>query len=178
MIPCTVLYVGTGGRSSVVRASEFKSEDSGFDPLAGGMVRKSVSVPSGQLLRRLVCAWPPFVCKVRTQICTHAKDLISMCRKRADGQGSQRFKLTIYFEFDNIRNTQMLKLIWTLFSLNKTTKCANFRHIILPFSKTTNGQTDIKQKTPMRIENLSECDKFWLFGIEVWFSFFSKSRNC
>ena len=29
------IHYGNGGRSSVVRASEFKSEDPGFDPLAG-----------------------------------------------------------------------------------------------------------------------------------------------
>ena len=39
------------GRGSVVRASEFKSEDPGFDPLAGlGMIRDMFSVSPSQLL--------------------------------------------------------------------------------------------------------------------------------
>ena len=47
-----------------------------------GRVRHIFSVPPTQLLCRLVCAWPPFVCAARTQICVHVKDPISICRKR------------------------------------------------------------------------------------------------
>ena len=47
-----------------------------------GRVKVSFSVPPSQLLCRPVCAWSPFVCTVRTQICAHVKDPISVCRKR------------------------------------------------------------------------------------------------
>ena len=46
-----------GGRSSVVRASEFKSEDPGFDPMVGqGGGQDFFCIPARQLLCRLVCA--------------------------------------------------------------------------------------------------------------------------
>ena len=62
------------GPSSVVRASELKSEDPGFDPLAGQ--------GESQLLCRLVCAWPPFVCMAHSPICAYVKDPITICHKR------------------------------------------------------------------------------------------------
>ena len=45
--------LGRGGRSSVVRESEFKSKDPGIDPMAG---QGCVFVPPSLLLCRLVCA--------------------------------------------------------------------------------------------------------------------------
>ena len=47
-----------------------------------GRVRDNFSVPPSQLLCRLLCAYPPFVCTAHTQMCPHVKDPISMCRKR------------------------------------------------------------------------------------------------
>ena len=44
-----------GGRGSLVRQSEFKAEDPGFDPLAE-QGEEQFSVSSSQLLCRLVCA--------------------------------------------------------------------------------------------------------------------------
>ena len=44
-----------------------------------GRVRGRFSVPPSQLLCRLVCA---FVCTVRTHICAHIKDPVSICPKR------------------------------------------------------------------------------------------------
>ena len=68
----------------MVRASEFNSEDPGFDPLAEqGKGQFFVSL----LLLVNSCADlfvpdPSFVCTTRTQMCAHVKDLISICRKR------------------------------------------------------------------------------------------------
>ena len=45
-------------------------------------VRGSFSIPPSQLLRRIVCASPSFVCTARTHICAHVKDPTSICRKR------------------------------------------------------------------------------------------------
>ena len=47
-----------------------------------GSVRDSFSIPPCSPFLRLVCAWPPFLCTERTQMCAHAKDPISICRKR------------------------------------------------------------------------------------------------
>ena len=81
-------------RSSVVRASGIKSEDPGFDPLAGqGDKHFSLS------LRVNICAdlfvpGPLFVCTARTQMCAHVEDPISICRKRvgltADGMETRQ----------------------------------------------------------------------------------------
>ena len=79
-IPELTKQLTDGGRGSVVSASEFKSEDPGFDSLAE-QGSAAVSVPPSRLLRRLVCAWPPYVCTARTHICSHDKDPISICRK-------------------------------------------------------------------------------------------------
>ena len=60
-----------GGRSSVVRTSEFKPEEPGFDPLAGQTA--SFSIPPCQLVQTHLCLIP---------LCVYGKDLISICRKR------------------------------------------------------------------------------------------------
>ena len=80
-----------GGRSSVVRPSEFKSKDSGFDPLvtgAGwGTVVFCVYPSESTLVQTCLCLTPPplsplFICTERTHMCAHLKDPISVCRKR------------------------------------------------------------------------------------------------
>ena len=50
---------GGGGRRSVVRESEFKSYDLGFDPPWRGRINNSFSVPLSQLLQVhcLLFAW-------------------------------------------------------------------------------------------------------------------------
>ena len=48
-----------------------------------GRVRNIFFVPPSQLLCKLLCAWPPFVCAARTLICVHVKEPISICGKRA-----------------------------------------------------------------------------------------------
>ena len=48
-----------------------------------GRVRTGFSIPPSQLLCRLVCAWPLFMCTTCTQICAHIKGSISICCKRA-----------------------------------------------------------------------------------------------
>ena len=61
-------------------------------------VRDSFSVPPSQLLYRLVCAWPHFMCTTHTQICVHIKDPISICCTRvgltAGGTKTQKRVLT------------------------------------------------------------------------------------
>ena len=47
-----------------------------------GRVRDNFSIPPSQLMCRLVCAWPPFVCTTHTQICVHINDPMSICLKR------------------------------------------------------------------------------------------------
>ena len=86
-----VLYL-TGGRGGdiyyIARWSESRNSNPktlGLTPWRG-RVRHSVSIPPSQLLCRLVwlCLPPPlspFVCTVRTQMCAHVKDPISICRK-------------------------------------------------------------------------------------------------
>ena len=54
----------------------------GSIPRQAGWGTVFLSLPPSQLLCRLVCAWPPFVCAARTQICAHVNDPISICRKR------------------------------------------------------------------------------------------------
>ena len=72
-----------GGLGSVVRESEFKSEDPEFDPLTA-QGERVFSVSPSQLLCIPVCAWPPFVCMARTDNCAHVTDPISICRIRVD----------------------------------------------------------------------------------------------
>ena len=40
------------------------------------------SVSPSQRLCRLVCAWQPFLCIARTQVCVHIKDSTSICCKK------------------------------------------------------------------------------------------------
>ena len=72
-----------GGRSSVVIQNRRNSntETLGSIPWRGAGSETVFSVPPSQLLCRVVCAWPPFVCTTRTQIGAHVKDPISICRK-------------------------------------------------------------------------------------------------
>ena len=50
-------------------------------PWRGG-VKNSFSFPPSQLLCRLVCAWPPFVCMACTKLFACVKDPISICYNR------------------------------------------------------------------------------------------------
>ena len=70
----------------MISESEFKSEDPGFDPLAGqDGGGGSFSVPPIKLLCTLdsFVPDPPFVCTARTKLHAHVKDPLSTCRKRA-----------------------------------------------------------------------------------------------
>ena len=62
-----------GGRSSVIRATEFKSEDPGVDPLAGRSEGQLgfFSLSESTLVQTCLClTLPPFfVCTAQTQIC-------------------------------------------------------------------------------------------------------------
>ena len=51
-----------------------------FDPLAGAGCRAFFSSTPSELLCRLACACPPFVCTARTQHCAHVQDPKSTCR--------------------------------------------------------------------------------------------------
>ena len=62
--------------------TENSSKEPGFDPLAWQRVGQYVFVPSSELLCKLVCVWPSFVCTARTQICSHVKSHVSICCKR------------------------------------------------------------------------------------------------
>ena len=66
---------------SVVRESEFKSEDPGFDPLLGQGEENHFSPSESTLVQTCLCL-NPFLCTARTQICAHVKDPISIFRKR------------------------------------------------------------------------------------------------
>ena len=85
-LKCVLLDFTCRGRGSVVKsASEFKSEDPRFDPLAG----QSVCIQTVVLSTRVNSCTDSFVadppscqCTARTHICAHVKDLISICRKR------------------------------------------------------------------------------------------------
>ena len=55
----------------MVKELEFKSEDAVFDPLAGQGELNGFSVPPSQLLCRLVCARPHFVCTAPPNLCAH-----------------------------------------------------------------------------------------------------------
>ena len=73
----------TGERSSVVRESEFKSEDPGFDPLERQGEKPFFCPSELTLVQTCLCLYrPPFVCVTCTQICAHVKDPISICHKR------------------------------------------------------------------------------------------------
>ena len=79
---CTWRETTSGGRSSVVSASEFKSEAPGFDlPLGQGE-----GLVFFLSLRVNSCADAfvtdsPFVRTAPTQMCAHATDPIYICRK-------------------------------------------------------------------------------------------------
>ena len=76
------LPVGGWGCSSVVRGSEFKSEDPGFDLMAGTDGGQFFCSSGSTLVQTCLCLTPLFVYTARTHICTHVKDPISICRKR------------------------------------------------------------------------------------------------
>ena len=66
----------------MVRESEFKSEDPGFDPLAGQGEGQVLFAPPSQLLCRLVFVPdPPSSVRHAPKMCVHVKDPISICRK-------------------------------------------------------------------------------------------------
>ena len=62
----------TGGRSSVVRVSEFK--DLGLEPLAGQS--------KYFLMQTSLRLTPLFMLAVRTQLCAHVKYPVFVCRER------------------------------------------------------------------------------------------------
>ena len=74
--------------SSVVRELGFKSENPGFNPLAGQGGRPLLCPSESTLVQTCLCL-DPYVCTARIQRCAHAKDPMSICRKRlglaADG---------------------------------------------------------------------------------------------
>ena len=72
----------------MVSASEFKSEDPGFDPLAEQGDELVFSVPSSQLLCRLVYASPPFVCTAR-QALKFVRTLKILCPSVVKEEASQ-----------------------------------------------------------------------------------------
>ena len=83
----------TGGRDSVVRASEFKSEDPGSDPLGGGGRggggggegnKQFFCRSESTLVLTCLCLTPPScVWHAPISCCAHVKDPIYICRKRA-----------------------------------------------------------------------------------------------
>ena len=83
-LPTIPLLKGDGRCSSVVRESDFKPEDLGFDPLAGQGENQFFSSLRVNSCADLFVPDPPFVFTARTQICEHVKDPISICRKRVD----------------------------------------------------------------------------------------------
>ena len=90
-------FRGDFGRSSVVRESEFKSEDPMFYPQVGERGGEAVflSLRVNSYAQTRLCLTPPFECTARTQICARVKDPIYICRKRvglaADGIGTQKY---------------------------------------------------------------------------------------
>ena len=73
----------TGGRGAVVRESEFKSEDPGFDPLAGQDERQFFCPSEAALCADLLVPDPSsWVRQAFDLFCAHVKDPISVCRKR------------------------------------------------------------------------------------------------
>ena len=74
-----------GWHRSVVRASELKSKDSGFDPLAGKGERQFFYPSESALVQTCLCRTPLGLCMAGIQISAHVKDhnySISFCRKR------------------------------------------------------------------------------------------------
>ena len=69
---------GGGGHSSVVRASEFKTEDPGFDPLVEQGEGQFFCPPELNRVQTCLCL---SLLLARTQVCVHVKDTISICRE-------------------------------------------------------------------------------------------------
>ena len=77
MFPLTITRIR--GRSSVVRGSEIKSEDPGFDPLAG-QVEQPFFPLRVKSCADVLCLTPSIsVCTFRIHMCAHVKDPISIC---------------------------------------------------------------------------------------------------
>ena len=67
----------------MVRESEFKSEDPGFEPLAGqGEGQFIFCLSESTLVQTCLCLTPPFMYVYDTRSDLFVKDLISICRKR------------------------------------------------------------------------------------------------
>ena len=64
-----------GGTGDVAQwlQSEFKSEDPGFDPLAGQDEVQFFCPSESTLVQACLCL-APFVCTAHTQICAHVRD--------------------------------------------------------------------------------------------------------
>ena len=78
------------------RASEFKSEDPGFDPLAGQGEGQFFCPSESTLVQTYLCLNPPRVYGASTHICALVKDPTSICRKRAGLTAGGRFTLKYY----------------------------------------------------------------------------------
>ena len=76
-----VVFRFNGGRSSVVRVSEFYSEDPGFDHEAGQGEGQFFCLSQSTLVH--ICVPDPTSCVRHAPkfVCTYVKDLISICRK-------------------------------------------------------------------------------------------------
>ena len=78
----------------MVSASEFKSEDPGFDPLAVQDEKVFLSFRDNSCTDLFVPDHH-FVCTAHTQICAHFKDPVSICHKRvgltAGGMVTQKY---------------------------------------------------------------------------------------
>ena len=87
------LMTGDGRSSLVIECRNSNPTILGSIPW-WGRVKDGFSVPPSQHLCRLLCAWPPFVCKAHTQMCVHVKDPVAICRKRvglkASGMDTQK----------------------------------------------------------------------------------------
>ena len=66
-----IVAVQDGGRSSVVRASEFKSEDLGFDPLAGQVEGQFFYPSESSLVQTCLCLTPLRVYGAHPNLCAH-----------------------------------------------------------------------------------------------------------
>ena len=72
-------------------------EDPGFDPLTGQGEGQSFCPSESTFVQTCLCLTPPSCVRQRTQICAHAKDPISIGRKRvgitAGGRVTQKYCL-------------------------------------------------------------------------------------
>ena len=71
-------------RSPVVIASEFKSEDHGFDPLVDQCEGHIFCPADSTFVQTCLCLTALRVYTTRTQMCAHVKDPIYSCCKRVD----------------------------------------------------------------------------------------------